>query len=61
MATATFRLNPAYPARRIADPRVHRSHSSLVSHIRSINYGDIVAGRPAGASGRSSAPRQSGR
>jgi TetR/AcrR family transcriptional regulator, transcriptional repressor for nem operon len=28
VATATLRLKPAYPARRIADPRVHRSHSS---------------------------------
>jgi hypothetical protein len=28
IATATFRRNPTYPARRIADPRVHTSQSS---------------------------------
>lgn len=32
-AAATFRRNPAYPARRIADPHDHRSHSSWLIPI----------------------------
>ena len=60
-ATATFRLNPTYPARRIAEPRVHASHSSRVIRISSTSEGDSVDGRLAGTSGRSSAACQSGR
>ena len=41
---ATFRRSPAYPARRIADPRVQRSHSSSDIRISSTREGDSVPG-----------------
>jgi hypothetical protein len=43
-ATATLRLNPAYPARRTADPRVHSSHSSYVIRMSDIRDGKDVPG-----------------
>jgi hypothetical protein len=43
-ATATFRRSPAYPARRIADPRVHASHSSYVIRMSPSSDGAVVPG-----------------
>jgi hypothetical protein len=44
-ATATLRLKPAYLDRRIADPRVHSSHSSYVMRMSEISDGTDVPGK----------------